>query len=459
MLYNYGLKGGADREAAALKNKILFAEDTCEITGTRYYISNNGDDRNDGLSPESAWQTTEKINQMGDFLRQGDALLFERGSVFRLKSGILCKSGVTYAAYGKGEKPVLLGSDINYADPSLWVKTNRPNLWELKMPTIPCEPSRFMTCEPGIIVLNNEKTAILKKAIRDIKEDFDFAYQKPFNKIYLYYSGGNPGEVFNDIEIGIKRSAFYGMEYVENVTIDNICVKFVGDFCVRFIGFNKNITITNCEFGWVGGAPHGTDSRFGNAIEFWCDCENVLIKNNYIYQVYDAGITPQGEHGMVCDRFRVIGNLIEYCTYSFELFCYDSIGWYTNGEVRDNIMRFAGYGWGQQRPEGSHASHYNSWGYDLTGSYKNFKVENNIFDCANGGLFIWHWKTAEVDHQGFKINGNTYYQKPNERNMAIWYGYENNWQESAQKATCQAEFEEAIAALEEKPKLVKWLSD
>ena len=135
---NYNLSGGADREAKLLREKILNAKDNLKITGKSYYISNSGNDNNDGLSPETAWKTVEKIEQMGDFLEYGDAVLFERGSEFRLKSCIVCVDGVTYGAYGQGKKPVLIGSEINYADKTLWTKTNRPNLWVLQLPTKPC---------------------------------------------------------------------------------------------------------------------------------------------------------------------------------------------------------------------------------------------------------------------------------------------------------------------------------
>ncbi len=457
---NYNLSGGADREAQILREKISNAKDNLKITGKSYYISNGGDDNNDGLSPETAWKTVEKIEQMGDFLEYGDAVLFERESEFRLKSCIICVDGVTYGAYGQGEKPILIGSEINYADETLWLKTNRPNLWVLQLPTKPCEPKRFTGLDVGIVVFDHgNEVGIMKNSIGDISKDFDFAYQKSFNQLYLYYSGGNPGEIFKDIEIGIKRSFFYGMENAHDITIDNICTKYTGEFSVHFICNAKNITVTNCEFGWIGGCHISSTCRFGNAIEFWCSCENIHIENNYIYQIYDAAISPQGEQGMVCDRFNVIGNLVEYSTYSFELFCFDSIGWFKNSEIHDNIMRFAGYGWGNQRPDKDNASHFTSWSYDLSGSYQNFNVYNNIFDCSSEGLVSWHWTTEKADHSGFKIWDNTYYQKPNEKNLAIWYGQNKDITKTKLTATCQAEFEKAIKTLEKEPKKVIWLEN
>ena len=50
-------------------------------TGTAYYVSNQGDDGNDGLSPETAWSTLDRVNQAS--LEYGDAVFLERGGVWR----------------------------------------------------------------------------------------------------------------------------------------------------------------------------------------------------------------------------------------------------------------------------------------------------------------------------------------------------------------------------------------
>lgn len=49
-------------------------------------------------------------------LKSGDAVFFERGGLWR---GYLdCAEGVTYSAYGQGEKPRIYGSPENGADPN-----------------------------------------------------------------------------------------------------------------------------------------------------------------------------------------------------------------------------------------------------------------------------------------------------------------------------------------------------
>ena len=73
--------GGAKAQAEALKQKILNARDIETFSGKVYYVSQNGDDKNDGLSPERAIKTHARVGKLS--LEAGDAVLFERGSVFR----------------------------------------------------------------------------------------------------------------------------------------------------------------------------------------------------------------------------------------------------------------------------------------------------------------------------------------------------------------------------------------
>ena len=93
--------GYAEKEATELRNKILNAKNTEEnykITGKKYYISPGGDDTNDGLSEETPFRTPFVLSGLD--LKSGDAVLFERDSIFRISSTISTKSGVVYGSYG-----------------------------------------------------------------------------------------------------------------------------------------------------------------------------------------------------------------------------------------------------------------------------------------------------------------------------------------------------------------------
>ena len=82
--------GGADFESEKLKNRIICSNDTISDRKNTYYISENGDDANDGLSPERAIRSFERL--AGISLCEGDGILFERGSIFRFPEMLWIKS-------------------------------------------------------------------------------------------------------------------------------------------------------------------------------------------------------------------------------------------------------------------------------------------------------------------------------------------------------------------------------
>ena len=77
-----------------------------------YYLSANGNDRNNGNSAETSWKTIERLNKQK--LIAGDSVLFKRGDIFTGEivagnSGSK-KLSIIYGAYGSGEKPIITGA-------------------------------------------------------------------------------------------------------------------------------------------------------------------------------------------------------------------------------------------------------------------------------------------------------------------------------------------------------------
>ena len=90
-------------------------------SGIIYYVANAGNDENSGTSPDDAWQTLDKINS--EHFSPGNSILFKRNDHWR--GHLIPQSGstdgyVTYAAYGTGNKPLLLGS-IEKNDLTNWI--------------------------------------------------------------------------------------------------------------------------------------------------------------------------------------------------------------------------------------------------------------------------------------------------------------------------------------------------
>ena len=106
-----------DNQAQFLKDKILSSPDTVKISGVSYYVSNDGNDENDGRSPDRSWKTLERVSQATE-LCAGDGVFFRRGDVFR--GTVDATPYVTYSSYGVGEKPKIYSWDEDLAAPALW---------------------------------------------------------------------------------------------------------------------------------------------------------------------------------------------------------------------------------------------------------------------------------------------------------------------------------------------------
>ncbi len=393
--------------------EIRATKTNVNVTGTKYYISADGNDANDGLTPESAKKTIDAVNRL--YLKSGDGVFFRRGDTFR--GSVNAIVGVTYSAYGEGAKPVLTRSPGNFTGADNWELTDTPNVYKLKTPILH---------DVGLIVFN-EGEAWSEKRIKgrtDFKEgklsdlDCDLAMWHDVavptgveGYVYLRSDKGNPGERFSSIELAPRENIIKGKS---NVLIDNLCFKYTGAHAVG-TGEVKNFTVQNCEFGWIGGSWFRTDtlSRYGNAVEVYGACDGYVVDNCYIYQVYDAGVTHQltesANQECIMKDIKYINNVIADTSYSVEYFINqpdEGVNHYMqNFEISGNIMTRSGFGFGHQRPDKVQAAHIKGW--NSYNEAENYTITNNIFDRARymmlqAGAFIPAWAP--------KTSGNTYIQ-------------------------------------------------
>ena len=362
----------SDAQAEKLRNSILNTNDNLKISGTKYYISNYGDDDNDGKSPETAWKTISKIAKVS--LKEGDAVLFERGGVYR--GTIKAASGVTYAAYGTGDKPAIYQSYQNAAEIE-WASAGE-NIW--------VAPGSYE--DAGIVIFNHgELVGARKTSKKALKENGDYFCA---GNILFLYMNRQPATAFNSIEIGTDSHIITISGGVHDVVIDNLTLKYTGAHGISALNGVENITVTNCEIGWIGGSylnGFGDGKvRYGNGIEFWEGCKNVLVENCWVYQIYDSGLSHQGKGTFVVENLAFKCNLIEYVSMcSIEYWAPSkNINSLKNIEYSSNIMRFAGYGWGEIERPSHGAVHIGTTENDNL--CENFIIKNNIFDTATNQL-------------------------------------------------------------------------
>lgn len=413
-----------DTRAEDMKQRIRHTETSITVSRKTYYVSAEGNDDNNGLSPDEPVKSLDKVNSLD--LKEGDAVLFNRGDLWR--GSIKSKKGVSYSAYGKGEKPRIYGSPCNAAEVGEWKETETPNVYVFSM-DLPSDVGTLVfdegkSCAVKVMKDKREDGTTLHidtkepfSSFRDLKRDLEFYHDYMDTKrIYLYSSEGNPARRFKSIELLVRTNIIYA---VDEVVVDNLCLKYCGAHGIGS-GTVTGLTVTNCELGWIGGSIQAEDifgrthpTRFGNAIEIYGGCGRFLVDNCYVFQVYDAGITHQFSSGgtqyVVMKDVVYSNNLIEDCVYSIEYFLgkseNDAERYMDNVKMTNNLMRRSGFGWGKQRPDKGTPAHIKSWSHYNRAS--NFIVENNVFDRGTVELL-----NIEADEKEWLpvLRNNTYIQ-------------------------------------------------
>lgn len=436
-----------DKKSDDMRAKIRGTETAVNVTGTKYYVSDNGNDANDGMSPETAWKTIEKVNSAA--LVPGDGVFFERGDIWRGVQ-LMGKLGITYSAYGSGDKPKLYGSPENGAVEANWTLYHEDaatgmKIWVynkdmLDVGTIVFNDGEKYTTKAipsyikGTFVQRNN-TAVEFDVKQHLTEDLMiFSHVIPngnfvsnlYGKLYLRCDAGNPGKVFDSMEFCVRLNNIE-LGSSSDVTIDNLCLMYAAygihaydATVVSDIKQIKNLKVTNCEIGWQGGviqqyglAGEGMVTRCGNGVEVYGGCDNYVIDNCYVYQCYDAGVTHQrplgGKEDTIMDNVTYSNNLIEYCIYGIEYFL--NVG-DTGNEKREgknilmenNIIRYTGEGFGKQRPDGMIEGAIKG---GSPNKFDNFVIRNNVFDRSTWFLVKIN---AEQDKYLPRMEGNTYIQ-------------------------------------------------
>lgn len=187
-------------------------------TGTAYYVSEDGNDNNDGLTPETAWATLKKLEYTT--FEYGDAVFFNRGDSWYGR--LIMQAGVTYSAYGEGAKPIITGSPLDMAQSEKWILHEETEdggkIWKYNESIGNC----------GVLLLNGGEIIARKEYPLWDGEQYTTAE-------------GNVYDVTKDLA---------DLSYFP--AIDNIhfrCYAGMGMDCCS----NDNIVYQNCEASWCGG--------------------------------------------------------------------------------------------------------------------------------------------------------------------------------------------------------------
>lgn len=442
---------------------ILQSETDVTFPGQAYYVSNDGDDTNDGKTPETAWATLERVNNA--WLQPGDAVLFERGGMWR--GHLYGWKGVTYSAYGTGEKPRIYGSPesgVGAEKWNLWYEKDGVKIWNY----------HTTLQDPGGIVFNDGDAMALRvysywngtsavfwdspdrefDIVEALEKDLQFYCGYPADladrkipfpafdndmhgQIYLRCDTGNPGALYECIEFQCPDQAigYCGIFQCceDDVVVDNLCLMYSNTMGIAS-GGNNGITVQNCEVGFVGGGSHIIGYLdyvpvSGEGIRL--DGYGNTARNNYVHNCFDGGIILEPDLQFELDNGDISGemiakpwgeiliehNVIARCNSGVMIGVHcedDAIPWVEAVTIRDNDILYAGYGWS------GNADYDFTWG---TADYVGNAITFWDDDYAHGTYLVEHNRLflgkAALVHMRLTgdnapvFTGNTYVQNRN----------------------------------------------
>ena len=392
-----------------------------------YYISASGCDTNDGLTPETPWQTIKKLNST---IKGGDTVCFKRGDIFfgQIRAPKENDSGnpTTYKAYGEGTKPVV--SQYKTARGDAWEDLG-DGVWKIDL----TDPQKFdgnvteLDTNVGFMKVDGAIKPRKFFELDKLESQWDFYNDKRY--VYVK-SADNPSLLAEDIKFACNIIC---MPFSDNILVEDII--FIGSGSHGISGTVNKATVRNCEFHELGGSELTTHFRpgvrYGNGLECWTDSSDVLVENCRFSNTFDVAITMQGNNvtrGWVNMTFR--GNVIWNCQQGFEI--------WSNGELENtgfqncvfenNVCIDTGYSWGYDVRGNKHCSAHlliyqtecplcdvtvrNNTFYNvkvapifkaggLQAMPKDYKIINNLFMIAPKQDIILRHKNTDEEYQAF----------------------------------------------------------
>ena len=313
-----------------LPGSFSFAQ-TVSASSVYYVDADNGNDSNTGYSDKTAWKTLAKINTTS--FRPGDQVLLKSGSIFsgelHISSSGNAANKIVVSAYGKGNKPRIVGNDSSMAAITLF-------------------NAEYVEIS-NLHLINNGKERIARRSgIKVEIQDFGTAHQiilknldiADVNGSFIKNEGGGQGFLIKNG--GAKISNFDGL-LIEGCTIRR---------CER------NAIIFSSQY-W----PRNN----------WHPNLNVIIRGNLIEEVPGDGIVPIG-----CDGALMEYNVVRNCPKTLP-----------EGEAAAGIWPWSCDNTIVQFNEASdHKALWDAQGFDADYNCRNTLIQYNYSHHNEGGFLL-----------------------------------------------------------------------
>lgn len=364
------------------------------FTEARYVDDVGGDDTRDGRTPQTAWQTLERVNAF--IPKVSTRIHFRRGGAWRgrlaLHGGTPAMGWVAYGAYGDAgaPKPLLLGSEDVSAG---WTASSRSGVWVRDWQEDPGLPAGDVAQGPGNLWFLDASGGVarwgFRKQTRDgLQAPGDFHYAPAERRIELLAGAAPSGR----IEAGRNATQvdFSGQSLL---VVEDLALRFGGGYAFR--GHEaKHLRLRRLDVAWAGGGTKvGAYVRLGNGVEFEGSVEDAVVEDSRFFELYDTGVDCQATGNAVFTqrdvvfRHNVISRMGLAC---FEFWARGGAGSRLEAvRFEHNTCLFSGGGWGFVQHD--HAGQA-QLGADVFVSQnsaltRGCVIRDNIFFGSNVGFF------------------------------------------------------------------------
>ena len=379
------ISGAVDTKNVTVKVTYKGVSKTAEFTvelgsGVKYYVdATSGKDSNNGTSPETAWQTLERVNK--EVFQPGDQILFKAGETW---TGALKPQGsgvegapIVIASYGEGKKPILKpGAD-----------------WTISHMNIANKVVRNPRVNNVITFFNQEYWEV-----RDL-ELYDPTYAQNANT-YVYRRGINvSAEDAGDLSYfkfdNLTIHGFRGPISNEGKSSGGIIMTVttnLNDLSKRVPTAVHDISVTNCELYDLGrsginfvspwttrnGAKWNKYRPFGyRGLGDWKPYERFTLSNNIIHDIDGDGTIVDGCKDVMVDH-NTVYRTVYNCWYGVGLFNWNS----------DNVV-FEYNEVYEASPADALLGAGDGQGIEIDALNQNTLVQYNYLHDNAGGVFMW----------------------------------------------------------------------
>lgn len=403
-----------------------------QATGVVYYVSNDGNDENDGLTPETAWQTLDHVSNQT--FQPGDSILFKRGDTWR-ESLVVTSLGtpeawITYGAYGTGHKPRILGSEQAID----WTEVV-PNIWQSNTSLDNPYQGGYSYGEVYFEELDGTYSwgehQDYDASFSQMTKEYDWSWNN--SRLYIY-APSDPDSRYTAVEAP-QRDYCLRMPNVpyedkaEYVAIDNLEIMYAMRQGI-WTAYNEieahGLRITNNHIGFIG--VKGGSSAY--CIAAWYS--DMLIQNNTIHDCGRRGVSlntyTDYTPGFTVSNVTVDSNHFYngFHTTSVDISSLPGLGHtFTNFTISNNLIDDTGR-WSEGIHDGCYASSCtsNSIYVEANGSdYSDFYIYNNVIVGSTSRAILIR---DEVD--GMHVYHNTVYASHPEARpygLVIFYDVSN----------------------------------